>query len=110
MYNNKVFKLIKTTNSGELDLSTNFHYIQSGNILSCTYKSNNILKGHLLGNVDPNGKIDMRYHQINKNGVIQTGSCISNPILMPNGKIQLHEKWKWTSGDCKFGESILEEV
>jgi hypothetical protein len=29
---------------------------------------------------------------------------------MKNGKIRLHEKWQWTSGDGSKGESILEEI
>ncbi len=51
----------------------------------------------------------MRYHQINDRGEIMTGFCKSTPEIMENGKIRLHEKWQWTSGDFSEGNSVLEE-
>ena len=39
-----------------------------------------------------------------------TGICYSKPEVQSNGKIRLHETWKWTSGDKSNGESILEEI
>ncbi len=87
-----------------------FHYQQTGNILTCEYHGKNILKGHLLGLVDANGIIEMRYHQIHKNGELMTGVCTSKPEIMENGKIRLIEEWQWTSGDQSKGNSILEEL
>jgi hypothetical protein len=63
-----------------------------------------------MGLVDDAGKIEMRYHQVNRNGVLMTGICQSVPERMESGKIRLHEKWQWTSGDGTKGESILEEL
>ncbi|BAO77560.1 hypothetical protein [Winogradskyella sp. PG-2] len=51
----------------------------------------------------------MRYHQVSLDGILMTGVCISKPEILANGKIRLHEKWKWTSGDYSEGESIIEE-
>jgi len=39
-----------------------------------------------------------------------TGICTSTPEILPDGKIRLHEKWRWTSGDLSEGESVIEEV
>jgi hypothetical protein len=66
--------------------------------------------GHLIGIVNEQGLINMRYHHINSEGELMTGICISNPEMLPNGKVRLHEKWRWTTGDCSEGESILEEI
>lgn len=30
--------------------------------------------------------------------------------VLENGKIRLHEEWKWTSGDHSEGKSIIEEL
>ena len=30
--------------------------------------------------------------------------------LLPDGRIRLHEKWQWTSGDLSSGESVIEEI
>jgi hypothetical protein len=60
--------------------------------------------------VAADGSLDMRYHQINMKGELTTGICLSIPKILPNGKIGLHEKWQWTSGDKSSGESVLEEI
>lgn len=109
-YNGKRFRPIESSENSETSNQTVFVYKQEGNILTAEYAGGKIKKGHLIGLVDENGKIDMRYHQININGEIMTGLCFSIPEILDNGKIRLHEKWQWTSGDLLHGESILEEI
>lgn len=108
-YNNRIFKPIINAENGEASAETIFHYKQTGNILTSEYSGGKIVYGHLLGLVDREGNIDMRYHQINKNGEIMTGICKSVPELLANGKIRLHETWQWTSGDGSEGTSVVEE-
>lgn len=108
-YDDKIFNPISNSENGEVDLSMQFVYKQSGNILTSSYSGGRIVSGHLIALVDDNGSIDMRYHQINVQGEIMTGICKSTPEIMPNGKIRLYEKWKWTARDFSEGESILEE-
>lgn len=109
-YNNKHFKAVLNSDNGEIDAETVFVYKQSDNILSCEYKGSKIRSGHLIGLVDDHGNIDMRYHQVNDRGEIMTGVCRSRPEILSNGKIRLHESWRWTSGDLSEGQSILEEI
>jgi hypothetical protein len=109
-YNNKKFRVISNSENGETSSETVFKYKQKANILTSKYSDNNIVKGHLIGIVDENGCIDMRYHQINKNGILMTGICHSTPEILKNGKIRLHEKWQWTSGDLSQGTSTIEEI
>lgn len=109
-YNNKKFRIVSNSNNGELKEEAIFLYQQEGNILFSTYTFGQITKGHLLGVVDENGKITMSYHQVNQEGTIKTGTCTSIPEILKNGKIKLHESWKWTCGDYSEGNSILEEV
>jgi hypothetical protein len=109
-YNKKLFKAISNTQNGDTSSETIFEYIQHGNVLSSNYSGGKILVGHLIGIVNELGLINMRYHHINSEGELMTGICISNPEMLPNGKVRLHEKWRWTSGDCSEGESILEEI
>ena len=109
-YNDKVFKPIRNTENGETSEQTVFHYKQNQNILTCTYFGGKIVVGQLIGLVDKNGDIDMRYHQINIQGQIMTGRCKSKPEILQNGKIRLHEDWQWTSGDNSYGQSIIEEI
>ncbi len=108
-YNNKKFRPVKNTLNGETTEETIFEYKQNGNILSSEYSGGKILKGHLIGLVDENGNIEMRYHQVNDKGQLMTGICFSKPEILMDGKIRLHEKWEWTSGDKSKGKSTIEE-
>ncbi len=109
-YNNKIFRPIQNTDNGETSSDTIFHYQQIGNMLTSVYKGGKIIYGHLIGLVDDDGCIEMRYHQINDKNELMTGKCISKPEILINGKIRLHENWEWTSGDCSSGSSIIEEI
>ncbi|MEH6657079.1 n-acetylglutamate synthase [Leeuwenhoekiella marinoflava] len=109
-YNNKKFKPVQNSENGETTEETIFEYKQIDNILTSEYKGGQIIKGHLIGLVDENGNIEMRYHQVNEKGQLMTGICYSKPEILENEKIRLHERWEWTSGDMSSGNSILEEL
>ena len=109
-YNNKKFKAVQNSTSGEVSDEMIFHYKQEGDVLTCQYAGKYIIYGHLLGLVDDVGRITMSYHQVNTKGELRSGTCISSPEIMPNGKIRLKESWQWTTGDGSKGHSILEEV
>jgi hypothetical protein len=109
-YNDKRFRPINNTNNGETSAETTFHYKQVGNILTSEYSGGKIKSGHLIGLVDNDGNIEMRYHQVNDKDELMTGTCKSKPEILENGKIRLHESWEWTSGDKSKGQSIIEEI
>lgn len=109
-YNNKKFSPVENSENGETTAETIFKYKQNGNILMSEYKGGDIVSGHLIGLVDDNGNIEMRYHQVNRKGELMTGICFSKPEIMANGKIRLYEEWRWTSGNMSSGKSILEEL
>jgi hypothetical protein len=108
-YNDKKFRPISNSDNGETSGDTIFHYKQLGQVLTAEYSGGKIKYGHLVGLVDTNGNIDMRYHQINEKDELMTGVCQSKPEMLENGKIRLHETWEWTSGDRSKGQSIIEE-
>lgn len=108
-YNNKIFKPVSNTENGETSQETIFIYKQNANILTSQYSGGKIKTGHLIGLVDSNGEIEMSYQQINDRNELMTGICKSKPEILPNGKIRLHETWRWTSGDYSSGNSIIEE-
>jgi len=109
-YHNKKFRPLYNSDNGEVSSDMIFHYQQEGNIITCQYEGLHILKGHLIGKVSDDGVIDMRYHQINKQGELMTGTCTSTPEVGTNGKIKLYEEWQWTSGNKSKGSSVLEEI
>lgn len=109
-YHNRKFKPVTNSDNGEVDGEMVFHYKHTGSIVTSDYSGANIISGHLIALVDDDGTLDMRYHQVNSKHELMTGTCKSRPEIMSNGKIRLHEKWQWTSGDFSQGSSILEEV
>ena len=108
-YNDKIFRPVVNSENGETSNDTVFIYKQIGNVLTSEYSGGKIIYGHLIGLVDENGEIEMRYHQVNQKGELMTGICKSKPEILENGKIRLHETWQWTSGDKSEGKSIIEE-
>lgn len=109
-YNNKRFRPVQNAENGETSTETIFNYKQDANIVTSDYSGGQIIKGQLIGLVDENGLINMRYHQVNSKGELTTGMCTSIPEILSNGKLRLHETWEWTSGDKSKGKSVLEEI
>lgn len=109
-YNNKKFRPISNTDNGETSNETVFHYKQVENIVTSEYSGGKIKYGHLIGLVDENGNIEMRYHQINDKDELITGHCKSKPEILESGKIRFHESWEWTSGNKTKGQSVIEEI
>lgn len=109
-YDGRKFITKMNSENGEVGEQTNFTYHQNGNLLWAEYSGGYILKGSLIGSVLCNGELDFVYHHMNQNMEIKTGKCHSVPTVQENGKIELSEKWQWTSGDYSKGESLLVEV
>lgn len=108
-YHNKFFKSITNTENGEVGSETIFKYYQNHKIVWAEYSGGAILQGHLIAKVLENNVLDMRYHHINQAGELMTGMCLSTPEILSDGRIRLHEKWQWTSGDNSTGQSVIEE-
>ncbi|MEZ4757036.1 MAG: n-acetylglutamate synthase [Flavobacteriales bacterium] len=109
-YHDRRFIPVNNSANGEVSPEVVFHYQQTGRIVTCSYSGGRIVSGHLIALVDDEGRLDMRYHQVNDRGELMTGVCRSTPELLPDGRIRLHEEWRWTSGDGSSGSSVLKEV
>ena len=109
-YNGRKFVSVENTANGEVSSNTLFEYKQDGNILTASYSGGDIVKGTLIGIVQDNGNLEFRYNHVNIRNEIRGGQCYSIPETLPDGRIRLHENWKWTDSDQSGGESIIEEV
>lgn len=110
-YHNKYFRAASNSENGEVSTATLFHYRQkSPAIIWATYEGGDILFGTLSGCILPNGDLSFCYQHQNQAGEFMTGKCQSTPKLLADGRIQLHERWQWTSGDQSEGTSVLEEI
>ncbi|KAF3352381.1 Serine/threonine-protein kinase oca2 [Verticillium dahliae VDG1] len=90
-YHNKIFTSASNTANGE-------------------YGGGSIVKGFLIATGADDESLDMRYEHVNVGGALMTGRCRSVPERLADGRLRMHETWRWTSGDGTAGESIVEEV
>lgn len=109
-YNDRRFVSRANTENGEVSAETVFHYRQEGGVVWATYAGGGIRFGTLLAQADADGGLDMRYQHVNAEGEWRSGICRSTPEILPDGRVRLHERWRWTSGDGSSGESIIEEM
>ena len=108
-YNDRYFRSIGNV-AGDVDANTLFHYRQEDNVVWATYRGGGVAFGTLTALVLPDGRLDMRYQQVSKDGTIKTGRCWSTPEMLPDGRVRLHESWSWTEGGAGAGESCIEEI
>lgn len=109
-YNDRKFRSVQNSSSGEVDSETIFHYHQEGDLVWAEYSGGEIVRGSLIAKCSPEGILNMRYHHLNRRGDLMTGECRSTPEVLPDGRVRLHEKWRWTSGDLSTGKSMIEEI
>lgn len=109
-YDNRTFKSVANSETGEVSQDTTFHYHQQDKLVWAEYAGGEIVFGSLIAKVLPDDSLEMRYRHLNKRGELMTGKCRSTPEVLSDGRLRLYEKWHWTSGDFSAGESILEQI
>ncbi len=109
-YNDRYFRSVANLGGGDVDAETIFHYRQEGEIVWATYRGGGVAFGTLTALVLPDGKLDMSYQQVSRDGIIKTGRCLSTPEILSDGRVRLHESWSWTEGGDGAGESQVEEI
>ncbi|KAK7431339.1 hypothetical protein QQZ08_002110 [Neonectria magnoliae] len=110
LYNGKTFRSASNTANGEVGAETLFHYHQDGSIVWAEYGGGSIARGTLIAVAATDNSLDMRYQHVNHEGELMTGQCRSTPEVLEDGRLRMHEKWAWTSGNRSEGESVIEEV
>ena len=109
-YEARVFRSVANSEGGDVSEATTFHYHQRANIVWATYAGGAVVFGTLLAQVDASGNLDMRYQHVSVDGTFKSGRCQSRPEQLPDGRLRLHERWRWTDGAEGEGESIVEEI
>jgi hypothetical protein len=109
-YDQRKFRSVQNSRSGEVGSETIFTYHQQENVVWAEYSGGLVLRGTLLAIADENGGLDMRYQHINAAGELMTGNCRTLLEVLPDGRYRSHERWQWTCDDCSKGTSVIEEV
>ncbi|CEJ90868.1 hypothetical protein VHEMI06621 [[Torrubiella] hemipterigena] len=110
MYDGKTFQSTANSDNGQVSSATIFHYHQQDRIVWAEYAGGSIVRGTLIATVRDDNSLDMRYQHVDTEGKLMTGQCDSKPETLNDGRLRMHEKWQWTSGDGSKGESTIEEV
>ncbi len=109
-YHNRRFRTVASTSNGEASEETVFSYRQRGDVVWGTYEGGPVVFGTLVASVDAEGNLDMRYSHVAVSGLLQTGTCLSTPEVLHDGRLRLLEEWRWTCGDGSEGTSVIEEI
>lgn len=109
-YEGRRFRPTENEGAGEVGPETVFEYNQEGDVVRATYGGGGVRSGVLIGRADSEGNLDARYAHVNAAGGLMTGECRSRPEALPDGRLRLHEEWRWTSGDGSSGRSVVEEI
>ena len=109
-YAGRRFRSMENSETGEAGPETVFSYEQDGDVVSATYGGGDVRFGTLVATADGEGNLDARYQHVNTSGELMTGECRTTPEVLPDGRLRLHEEWRWTSGDGSSGRSVVEEI
>ena len=108
-YDGRRFRPVASS-GGEVGPETVFDYRQREALVWATYEGGAVRFGTLVGTADADGRLDARYGHVNRSGELMTGECRTTPERLPDGRLRLHEEWRWTSGDRSSGTSVVEEI
>lgn len=109
-FHKRRFSGVTNSPNGQVSGDTIFQYEQYGQQINGTYQGGSILRGHLLGILREDGRLEFVYHHEDTTGNLRSGHCISIPEILPDGRIRLYERWKWDYGGEGEGESVVEEI
>jgi hypothetical protein len=84
------------------------YYHQNGDLVWAEFRSGTIRAGRLVGTVRSNGTIDAAYCLVSTRGETIAGTCVSEPTVLPDGRIRLTENWRRHDGSV--GVSLIEEL
>jgi hypothetical protein len=86
-----------------------FDYRQQGSRVWALYGGGEVSFGALVARVAGDGRLDARYQHATTAGTIRTGRCETRAERLEDGRIRLHEEWRWLSGAEGAGRSRLVE-
>ena len=99
---------VRNSADGEVDSSTVFHYREAGGAVWADYAGGRIRRGHLIG-TRRGDELDFRYVHLDVDGNTASGHCTSRVEVLDDGRVRLHETWRWESRDGA-GRSVVEEL
>lgn len=94
---------------GDLNKETKFQYFQEGSTIWATYQGGGVVYGTIIGTKRSSGKLDLMWQHVTIQGELHSGTCVSIPEKMEDGRIRLIEQWHYTVGRSGGGVSSVVE-
>lgn len=85
-------------------------YQQDGDLLWGEFTGGRARHGALVGRSAPDDTLDFAYCMVLDGGEVISGHCVSTPLVLDDGRIQLREVWERYGPHADNGVSFLEEI
>lgn len=109
---NRRFVGVVNYDDGDANRDTIFCYDQDRDIVTGRYEGGRVRHGQILARVKDDNCLDMVWQYLNIDDQLIAGTCLSTPVILPDGRYRLNEKWTITKGPNAgmSGDSAIEEV
>jgi len=109
---NRRFIGVSNYDDGDANRDTIFCYDQDHDIVTGKYEGGRVRHGQILARIREDNSLDMVWQYLNIDGELVAGTCLSTPVLLPDGRYRLNETWTITKGPNAgiSGESAIEEI
>lgn len=104
----RVLRAVATDGDGEVDAQTELRFRQADDMVWGRYSGGAIRLGFFVGTTD-GSTIRFRYTHLSRSGETASGESVDRIELLDDGRVRLHESWRWDSREGT-GTSVLEEV
>jgi hypothetical protein len=108
-YDGRVFRSAAAETAGRDGAGPVGHYHQDGDVVWAEFAGGRVVRGSLVGRRDPGGVLHLAYCQLLDDGTTVAGRCTSQPTVLPDGRIRLHEHWERFGPQAGTGVSVIEE-
>lgn len=107
-YDSREFVGVVNYDDGDLTRDTRFTYYQDSDTVWGTYEGGGVVFGTLIAKPLSDGSLDMVWQYLNRDGKFISGTCVSKPEILPDGRYRLYESWETSDGVS--GTSVIQEV
>jgi hypothetical protein len=104
----RVLRAVATSDGGEVDAATELRFRQSEDLVWGRYSGGAIRLGFFVGTSD-GSTLRFRYTHLSEAGDTASGESVDRIEILEDGRVRLHESWRWDSRDGA-GTSVLEEI
>lgn len=105
-FDGRTMNAVKTASNGVVNHDTIFSFSETDGVITASYIGGQVKHGYLIGKIS-NSKFEFQYTQIHTDNQLDGGHSICEIEMLADGRVQLIEHFKWSSGE---GTNVIEEL